>query len=103
MQRSPVLIYASAKVVAHGQRTRNNNFQSTNRWQHQQSDQFHLLLHSPDGSTTTPTAKQLSQFKVYDAFLSTKPMTHFIAQSLYMPAPKQLWQPPAHMHTTHEV
>ncbi|GBO20018.1 hypothetical protein AVEN_14435-1 [Araneus ventricosus] len=32
---------------------------------------IHLLLHSPDDSSTTPTATQLSQFKVYDTFHST--------------------------------
>ncbi|GBO30606.1 hypothetical protein AVEN_273170-1 [Araneus ventricosus] len=54
--------YPAAKVVTR------NNFQSHYRWRHQKSGQFHLLLHSPDGSTTTPTATQLSQFKACDAF-----------------------------------
>ncbi|GBM55501.1 hypothetical protein AVEN_264871-1 [Araneus ventricosus] len=44
------------------------------------SHQFHLLLRSPDGSTTTPKATQLSQFKVYDTFHSAKSVMHFIAQ-----------------------
>ncbi|GBO19989.1 hypothetical protein AVEN_251511-1 [Araneus ventricosus] len=74
--------YPAAKVVTRGRRTRNNNFSPTNRWQHQKSGHFHLLLHSPDGSSTTPTATQLSQFKACDTFHSTKSMTHFIAQSL---------------------
>ncbi|GBN09311.1 hypothetical protein AVEN_9149-1 [Araneus ventricosus] len=43
-------------------------FSPTTRWQHQKSYQFHLLLHSPDGSTR---ATQLSQFKVCDTFHST--------------------------------
>ncbi|GBM05730.1 hypothetical protein AVEN_55825-1 [Araneus ventricosus] len=47
------------------------------KWQHQKSNQFLLPLHSPDGSTTTSTATQLSQFKVYDTFYSTKSMPHF--------------------------
>ncbi|GBO14285.1 hypothetical protein AVEN_156379-1 [Araneus ventricosus] len=48
-------------------------FSPTIRWQHHKLRQFHLLLHSTDGSTTTPTAMQLSQFKVYDAFHTKKP------------------------------
>ncbi|GBM96647.1 hypothetical protein AVEN_240959-1 [Araneus ventricosus] len=48
-------------------------FSPTNRWQFQKSRQFHLLLHSPEGSTTTPTSTPVSQFKVYDTFHSTKP------------------------------
>ncbi|GBM93674.1 hypothetical protein AVEN_42603-1 [Araneus ventricosus] len=33
--------------------------------------------------TTTPTATQLSQFKVYDTFRSTKSVTHFTARKVY--------------------
>ncbi|GBM35806.1 hypothetical protein AVEN_43501-1 [Araneus ventricosus] len=47
-------------------------FSSTTRRQHQKSHQFHHLLHSPDGSPTTPTA-ELSQFRVCDTFQRTKP------------------------------
>ncbi|GBN97764.1 hypothetical protein AVEN_225140-1 [Araneus ventricosus] len=59
---------------------------------------------------TTPTATQLSQFKVYDTFHSTKPVTHFtarkvydhfIAQSLHVPAYHQSGQQSAHMHAAH--
>ncbi|GBN29460.1 hypothetical protein AVEN_109440-1 [Araneus ventricosus] len=80
--------YPAAKLVTRGQRT----------------------LHSPDGSTTTPTATQLSQFKACDTFHSTKPVTHFtarkvydhfIAQSLHVPAHHQSGQQSAHMHAAH--
>ncbi|GBN99525.1 hypothetical protein AVEN_46564-1 [Araneus ventricosus] len=47
-------------------------FSPATRWQHQKSHHFYILPHSPDRSTTTPTATQLSQFKVYDTFHSTK-------------------------------
>ncbi|GBM40693.1 hypothetical protein AVEN_159667-1 [Araneus ventricosus] len=82
-------------------------FSPTTRWQHHKFHQFHLLLHSADGSTTTPTATQLSQFKVCDTFHSTKTMTHFIAQSLHVPAHKQSGQhmprvyAAMHMHAAH--
>ncbi|GBM24660.1 hypothetical protein AVEN_272890-1 [Araneus ventricosus] len=46
------------------------------------SHQFHRLLLSPYGSTTTPTATQRSQFKVSDTFHSIKSVTHFTEQSL---------------------
>ncbi|GBN41816.1 hypothetical protein AVEN_45711-1 [Araneus ventricosus] len=55
-------------------------FSPTNRWQHHSSHQFHLLPHSTDGSTTTPTASSSPISKVCDRFHSTKSMTHFIAQ-----------------------
>ncbi|GBN55327.1 hypothetical protein AVEN_28813-1 [Araneus ventricosus] len=52
------------------------------------------------GSTTTPAATQLSQFKVYDTFDSTKSMTHFIAQSLHVPAHKQSRQQSSYARST---
>ncbi|GBN43790.1 hypothetical protein AVEN_157411-1 [Araneus ventricosus] len=39
--------------------------------------------------------------KVYETFHSTKSMTHFIAQSLHVPAHKQSGQQSAHMHAAH--
>ncbi|GBN16617.1 hypothetical protein AVEN_93152-1 [Araneus ventricosus] len=51
-------------------------FSPTTRWEHQKSHQFHLLLHSPDDSTTTPIATQLSHFKDYDTFHSTYDAFH---------------------------
>ncbi|GBM60434.1 hypothetical protein AVEN_785-1 [Araneus ventricosus] len=80
----------TSKVMTRGQRTRNNNFQS------------HYYMAAPKithDSTTTPTASQLSQFKVCDAFHSTKSKTHFIPQSLHVSAHKQSGQQSAHMHT----
>ncbi|GBM44672.1 hypothetical protein AVEN_214199-1 [Araneus ventricosus] len=39
--------------------------------------------------------------KVYETFHSTKSMTHFIAQSLHVPAHKQSGQQSAHMYAAH--
>ncbi|GBO10111.1 hypothetical protein AVEN_165479-1 [Araneus ventricosus] len=79
----------TATVVTTGRSTHTLTFSPTSKWQHQKSHQFHLLLHSPDCSTTTPTATQPSEFKVYDKFHSTK-LVH-----------KHSGQQSAHMHAAH--
>ncbi|GBN52474.1 hypothetical protein AVEN_28062-1 [Araneus ventricosus] len=64
--------YPAAKVVTRADKEHATTFSPTNRWQHQISGQFHLLLHSPDGSTTQLLQQRISP--------NSKPMTHFIAQ-----------------------
>ncbi|GBM14782.1 hypothetical protein AVEN_10789-1 [Araneus ventricosus] len=46
-------------------------------------------------------SKQFYHRKVYVRFHSTKSMTHFIAQSLHVPAHRQGVKQSAHMHAAH--
>ncbi|GBO32217.1 hypothetical protein AVEN_163752-1 [Araneus ventricosus] len=79
------------KVVTRGQRTRNNNFQSHRKMA---VPKIRTIPSSATfTSTTTPTAKQLSQFKIYDTVHSTKPVTHFTARSLWSAKPALAFAP----------